>query len=39
MISKRNYYKLKHPNGSIDDFEQEELDHRFIRKAIKEPTP
>ena len=31
MIAKRNYYRLQHPNGAIDDFEEDELDYRFIK--------
>jgi hypothetical protein len=32
MFSKRNYYRLEHPNGATDDFEEDELDYRFVRK-------
>lgn len=33
MLSKTNYYRLQHPNGAIDDFEQDELDHRFVKRS------
>lgn len=33
MLSKRNYYRLQHPNGAIDDFEQDELDHRYVKRG------